>query len=67
MSIRFETRVRWQQGADSVPIPWSGYSSDYAGRDGIRFPRGMRAVRPSGDLEYVQGRIERIEFDVREP
>ena len=68
-STRFETRVRWQQGADSLPIPWSGYSSDYAERDGIRFPRGMRAVwhEQGGDFEYVQGRIERIEFDVDEP
>jgi hypothetical protein len=66
---RFDTQVRWQQGADSVPIPWSGYSSDYAEQDGIRFPRGMRAVwhGKGGDFEYVQGRIERIEFDVREP
>jgi hypothetical protein len=68
-STRFETRVRWQQGADSLPIPWSGYSTDYAERDGIRFPRGMRAVwhERGGDFEYVQGRIERIEFDVEEP
>lgn len=68
-NIRFETQVRWQQGADTLPIPWSGYSSDYAERDGIRFPQSLRAVwhEKGGDFEYVQARIKGIEFDVDDP
>lgn len=66
---RFDTEVRWQQGADSLPVAWSAHFSDYAERDGIRFPRGVSAVwhERGGDFEYVQGRIERLEFDVDQP
>lgn len=66
---RFETHSRWQQGNDSLPIPWSGYFSDYLERDGIRFASAMRAVwhEKTGDYEYAKGRIERMEFDVRQP
>jgi hypothetical protein len=66
---RFETRSRWQQGNDSLPIPWSGVMSGYAERDGIRFPTRMAAVwhEKTGDFEYVHGNIDRIEFDIARP
>jgi hypothetical protein len=75
--LRFDTQVRWQQGADSLPVPWSAYAGGYAdgngdGRGqgiGIRFPRQVGAIwhEPEGDFEYARGTLERIEYNVREP
>lgn len=81
--LRFDTPVRWQQGADSLPVPWSAYAGDYGhGNDSghvnddgevpggeIRFPRQVSATwhEPEGDFEYARGTIERIEYNVHEP
>lgn len=66
---RFDTQVRWQEGNDSLPIPWTAYYRAYGERDGIRFLRELGAAwqEPGGEFEYVQGRIARVDFDVREP
>lgn len=67
--FRFDSDCRWQQGADSAPIPWSALMSWYGKRNGVRFPTRVSAVwhERSGDFEYVQGRIAAVDFDVKSP
>jgi hypothetical protein len=67
--VRFETNSRWQHSQDEVPVPWTAHMEDYVKQADLRLGTRLRAVwhEKTGDFEYVRGRIERIDFDVREP
>ncbi|QRK04821.1 hypothetical protein JQX13_31960 [Archangium violaceum] len=66
--VRFDTNDRWQDGEPPRKIPWSAHLEDYRVAGGIRYATRVSATwhEPAGDLTYVTGTIESLEFNVKD-
>lgn len=65
---RFETNDRYYSKPDGsyLNLKWSAIVDGYVERGGLRVPDRMKAVwqMDSGECEYFNGRIAKIEYDV---
>jgi hypothetical protein len=66
--IRFDSSDRWQDGKPPKQLPWSAQIDSYRELNGIRFPTHVSATwhEPGGDLTYVEGTLESVEFNVKD-
>lgn len=66
--IRFDTDDRWQDGTPPRRLPWSATLGDYRDMKGLRYPTHISATwhEPGGDLTYVEGSLETVEFNVKD-
>lgn len=67
--IRFKTSDRYysEKGTEYLKVKWSAVVSNYAEKNGLKFPAAFKAIwhTPEGEYEYFKGRIVDVEFNVR--